>query len=190
MAVSSNDLANQAIALMGDNQYPQVTGNAPTFDSSPAGLVLQRIYTPCMQTVQNRFSWDASRRFFPLTLTAGTAPFGFAHEYLYPSNGIEIWQVQPQTLADYNDPLPYNWVIGNTLITSVQTKVIWTSIASAYAAYNNQPTESVWNALFRESFVRLLASELAMGLAGRPETEASEAQASMMADSIARTRSG
>ena len=189
MTVTSTDIVNEAIQLIGDNQ-PLVTGTAPNFDSSPAGVAAAQLYTPTVQAVGRQFGWDFARNTVALTLSGNTAPNGWAFEYLYPSNGIEIWQVQPQTLSDYNDPLPYNWVIGNTLITSVQTKVIWTSIATAYAAYNNQPTEAIWNALFRESFVRLLASELAMGLAGRPETEASEAQASMMADSIARTRSG
>lgn len=196
MPVNSNDIANQAIMMMGDNQ-PPVTGTAPNFDSSPAGIVLQKIYVPCIQAVQRQFSWDASRRFFPLMHTNNAAPFpyNYSYEYIYPTIGLEIWQVQPQVLTDPNDPLPYNWTVGNTIVDQngvgpAQAKVIWTSVVDAYATYNNQPTEAVWDALFRETAVRLLASELAMAIAGRPETEQLLAQSSAMADQVARTRGG
>ena len=61
MPGTSNDIANQAIQLIGDNQ-PKVTGQAPTFDNSTAGLALQQIYVPTVQAAQKQFGWDASRR--------------------------------------------------------------------------------------------------------------------------------
>lgn len=42
MPVTSQDIANQAIQLIGDNQ-PRVTGQAPTFDQSDAGVALQAL---------------------------------------------------------------------------------------------------------------------------------------------------
>ena len=39
MTFTSNDVANQALALIGDN-LPPVQGFAPTFDSSAAGQLI------------------------------------------------------------------------------------------------------------------------------------------------------
>jgi hypothetical protein len=170
MAVTSNDLANQALQLIGDDQ-PFVTGIAPTFDNSAAGKALQKLYAPCVATVQRQFGWDASRNIVALVPTdTPVPPMGWAFEYAYPANGIEVWQVMPHTPADPNNPLPVNWDVGNNVVDSNQVKVIWTNQASAFAVYNNNPTEAVWDSLFREEVVRLLASELAVALAGKPET--------------------
>ncbi len=170
MPVTSNDIANEAIVLIGDDQ-PFVQGVAPTFDNSAAGKALQKLYAPCVATVQRQFGWDASRNAVALTLTGNTPPMpGWAVEYAYPSNGIEVWQLMPQTLTDPNNPLPVNWDVGNNQVGGNQTKVIWTNLANAQAIYNNNPTEAVWDALFREAVVRLLASELAIALAGKPDT--------------------
>lgn len=187
---TSNTVANMAIQLVGDNQ-PAVTGLAPTFDNSPAGTALQYLYTETVQAVQRRFEWDASRRFYGLTLSGNSGPYvdGYTYEYLYPSVALEIWNITTAG-ADPNDPLPTNWTVGNTLVGGVQTKVIWTSIASAYGVYNNQPTESAWDAGFTEAVVRELASKLAMALAGRPETEQSFLQSGEAAIGVAQTRDG
>ena len=173
MTVNSNDIANQAIMLIGDNM-PLVTGQAPTFDSSPAGVALQKLYTPTVQTVGRRFGWDFARSTVSLTLSGNPAPNGWAYEYLYPSNGVELWQLQAPITdgTDVNNPLPVNWNVCNTLVSSVQTKVIQCNVASALGIYNNAPSENTWDPLFRESVVRLLASALAMALEGRPDTAA------------------
>ena len=170
MAVDSNAIANQAVQLYGGDQ-PFVQGQSPTFDNSAAGKALQKLYAPCVATVQRQFGWDASRNIVALTATdTPTPPMGWAFEYAYPSNGIEVWQVMPQIPADPNNPLPVNWDVGNNVVDANQVKVIWTNQASAFAVYNNNPTEAVWDALMREELVRLLASELAVALAGKPET--------------------
>jgi hypothetical protein len=177
MATDSNSVANQAIQLIGNN-VPPVSGESPTWDSTPAGLALQELYGPCVATVARRFAWDMARSTIALALTGNAAPAGWSFEYLYPASGIEVWQIAPQTLADANNPLPVNFNIGNTLVAGLQAKVIWTNQASAYATYNNNPSEAVWDSLFRESVVRQLASELAMALFGRPDTSESLLQQS------------
>ena len=168
MPITSNDVANQAIALIGDNQ-PLVTGQAPTFDSSVAGVALQKLYAPCVQTVARQFAWDMARKVVALTLSGNAAPFPWPFEYLYPPNGVEVWQLHPASIADPNNPLPYNWNVGNAVVSSQQQRVIWTDLANAQATYNNNPNENSWDALFRETVVRLLASELAMAVAGKPD---------------------
>ncbi len=179
MAQDSNAVANAALQRIGGNM-PSVAGQNPTWDSSAAGVALQKLYTFCVQTVQGRFAWDASRRLIALVASGNVAPFpfGFTGEYLYPSNGIEIWQVQPRVPVDINDPLPVDMDIGNTLVNGVQTKVIWTSLASPYAAYNNNVTESAWDSDFVEAVVTFLASQLAIALEGKPETAMLAAQMS------------
>lgn len=166
---TSTDIVNQAIMLFGDNQ-PLVTGVAPSFDSSPAGKAAAQLYVPCVQTVGRQFGWDFARRTFTLVLSGNTAPFPWTVEYAYPPNGVEVWQLLPPSTTDANNPLPVNWVVANTLVSSVQTKVIQTNLASALAVYNNNPNENMWDPLFREAVVRLLASEMAMAISGRPDS--------------------
>lgn len=169
MAVDSNAIANQAILYMGGNQ-PFVQGQAPTFDNSTAGKALQKLYAPCVATVQRQWGWDASRNTAALVPTGNTPPLpGYSEEYAYPPNGIEVWQLVPPEPADPNNPLPINWSVGNNLVDKVQTKVIWTNLENALATYNNNPSEATWDPLFREAVVRLLASELAMAIAGKPD---------------------
>ncbi len=166
--ITSNDIANQAIMLVGDNQ-PLVTGFAPTFDSSTAGIALSKLYGPVVQTVGRQFAWDMARQTIALTLSGNTAPFPWSFEYFYPTNGIEVWQLHPNSVADANNPLPQNWNVANGVIAGQQQRVIWSNLASAYATYNNNPNENTWDSLFREAVVRLLASELAMAVAGKPD---------------------
>lgn len=166
---TATDIVNEAIQLIGDNQ-PPVTGNAPNFDSSPAGKAAAVLYVPCVQTVGRRFGWDFARNLFALQLSGNPANVLWQFEYLYPGNGVQVWQLLPSVLADANNPLPVNWSVGNTVVAGVQKKVIWTNLVAAMANYNNAPNENTWDPLFREAVVRQLASELGMAIAGKPET--------------------
>jgi hypothetical protein len=176
MGVTSQDIANQAILLMGGNQ-PFVTGQSPTWDNSTVGKALQKLYTPAVQTIGRQFGWDFSRNLVALALSGNAANVLWPYEYIYPGNGVQVWQLLPSTISDANDPLPVNWSVGNTLVNNVQTKVIWSSLQNALANYNNQPTEATWDPGFRETVVRLLASELAMALSGKPDVSEAQLQA-------------
>jgi len=168
MPVTSTDIANQALMEMGGNQ-PPVTGLAPTFDDSAAGKALQKLYVPCVQFVGRQFGWDFARAAVALTLSGNAAPLGWTLEYLYPTGGVQVWQITPAALTDANNPLPVNWAVGNASVNGTQRKVIWTDQANARAYYNNNPTEDTWDAGFREAVVRLLASELSLAVAGKPD---------------------
>lgn len=168
MATDSNSVANQAVLYMGGNQ-PPVLGQAPTFDDSTVGKALQNFYTPVVQTVGRQFGWDFARNLVALALSGNPANLIWPYEYLYPSNGVQIWQLIPSIITDVNNPLPVNWSVGNTLVSSVQKKVIWTDLVNAQAYYNNAPVESTWDPGFREAVVRLLASVLAMAISGKPD---------------------
>ena len=187
MAVTSQDVANQAILDIGGNQ-PLVTGQNPTWDNSTVGKALQKLYTPAVQTVGRQFGWDFSRNLVTLTLSGNPANLLWTYEYLYPSNGVQVWQLIPGTIADANDPLPTNWLTGNTLVGSVQTKVIWSNVANAMAYYANNPTEATWDPGFREAVVRLLASELAMATSGKPDVAEAMLQSGAAFEKIAEGR--
>jgi hypothetical protein len=168
MPITSNDVANQAVQLIGDNQ-PLVTGQAPTFDSSTTGIALSKLYAAVVQTVGRQFAWDMARNTIALTMSGNTPPFPWTFEYLYPTNGIEVWQVHPGNLADVNNPIPVNWSVANAVVGAQQQRVVWCNLAAAQATYNNNPNENTWDSLFREAVVRLLASELSMAVAGKPD---------------------
>lgn len=189
MTVTSNAIANQALQLAGSN-IPPVTGQAPTFDTSAAGQALAALYGTCVRTVAKQFAWDFARAVVALALTGNTAPIGWSYEYAYPTYAVEIWQVAAASLVDVNNPLPTNWDVGNSQVGGVQTKVIWSNQVSAQAVVNNAPSESTWDALFREAVVRLLASELAMALFARPDTSESMLQSGAAFESLGEGREG
>ena len=188
MALTSADIVNRAILLTGNRQDP-VTGSAPTFDDSAAGVAARYLYPEALNTVARQFEWDFARRMVALTETANTPPFEWQYEYLYPTNGIEVWQIRPLTYAA-NNPAPVNYLIGNTLVSAVQTKVIWTNVEDAWAIYNNNPGPDLWDAGFTDAVVRFLASGFAMALAGRPETASNLLGSADSMGDAAKLRSG
>lgn len=193
MAVPPNvtqlDIVNQAILYLGNNQAA-VTGSYPNFDNSPAGVAAKNLYGPCVQTVMRQYGWDFGRANDTLTASGNTAPFPWSHEYLYPDDGIEIRQVLPASLTDTNNPTPILWTVGNVDVAAVPTKVIWTNEASAKVVYSNFPPPSTWDAGFREAVVRLLASEMAMAVSGKPDTSEKLTESAGAFEGAAETRNG
>jgi hypothetical protein len=186
------DIVNQALSLIGDD-VPPVTGAAPTFDSSTAGKAAAQLYDLTVKAVGRQFGWDFARNQVTLTASGNAAPFpmGYAFEYLYPSNGIQVWQLAPNFAAggfDANNPVPVNWTTGNTLVGGTQRKVIWSSQATARAIYNNNPTESVWDPLFQQAVVRLLASGMAMAMAGKPDVAQSMLESGSAFETLGESR--
>lgn len=91
-----------------------------------------------------------------MTITYGTpGPAGNA----YTLSADSPYEVSAATLLGGSD---------------TELKVIWANEADAQAVYTSQPNEGIWDALFTQTVIRMLASELQMALAARPET--SEAQ--------------
>lgn len=187
MTVTSTDIANEAVQLIGDNQSPVVSA-APNWDTSATGRALKYVYASVVATIARQFAWDMGRAYAALELSGNAAPIGWAYEYLYPAQAPQVWQLTPPELDDANNPLPVNWSVGNALVSNVATKVIWANLADAVAVYNNNPPESVWDPLFRQAVVRLLASELAMALAGKPDISTTFLETSSGIENVAETR--
>lgn len=172
MPTISTDVVNEAIQLIGDNQ-PLVTGVAPNFDASPAGVAAAKLYTPTVQAVGRMFGWDFARNTGALVATGNAAPLPWSAEYFYPANAIEIWQLIPTAPAnEENNPLPVNWSVANAIVGGNQTKVIHCNLSGAMVVYNNMPAESTWDPLFHQAVVRTLSAALAMALEGKPDTAA------------------
>lgn len=187
--MAARDVVNQALQYIGDNM-PPVTGNPPNFDSSPAGVAAAQFYTAVVQTVGRQFGWDFARNTFTLVPSGNAAPDPWTNEYIYPPAAVQIWELKPAVLADANNPLPTNYNIANTLVGSVQTKVIQTNFANAVAVVNNNPSDTTWDPGFREAVVRLLSSVLSMAIAGKPDVAASYLETGGSFESIAETRGG
>lgn len=189
--VASADIVNQALMMIGANQ-PLVTGAWPNFAETggggTAGKAANKLYGPCVATVGQRFEWDFARNTVELELSGNTAPFPWALEYLYPDSAIQIWQLFPSDEDDPFDPLPTNFVTANALVSTVQKRVIHTNLADALAVVNNDPAEDTWTPGFREAVVRLLSSELAMAIAGKPDTAQTQLESAAAFEGSAETR--
>jgi hypothetical protein len=146
-----------------------VTGTNPAFDGSPAGNAASILYTPCVNLLLREQDWEFARTTAPL-VTSGIAPtYPWTFGYLYPADCMRIRSVVPATW-DANDPQPVRWSEGEQTIGGVATRVIFCDVATASLTYStNTVTESEWDAMFQEAMVRLLASELAMAIGGRPD---------------------
>lgn len=188
---SAIELVNTALRQAASRD-PPITGAPPSFDDTTAGIAARYLYPEAVNTVARQFSWDFARNMVTLAASGNVGPFpmGFTLEYLYPSNGIEVWQLQPATIGDPHNPVPVNFAIGNAIVSEVQKKVIWTDLASARAIYNNNPLPELWDAAFAEAVVRYMASGFVMALGGRPETSGTLLQQASGMTESAKSRDG
>ena len=189
VTLTSTDVANQALQIIGDNETV-VTGVYPNFTSvSPAtAIALNLIYGTVVGAIARQFSWDFARSQTPLTLSGNSPPIGWAYEYLYPPNSAQVWQLMPPTIVDPNNPIPIRCIRANNIVMGFQVPVIWTNQIDAIAVHNNNPIESTWEAIFTQSVVRLLASELATTLPGRPDTAQVMIETGVSFESLGETR--
>jgi hypothetical protein len=165
------DIVNRATVLMGGfNSNVPITGVPPTFDGTPLGLAAGAAYGGVVQTIGKSWGWDFERSIATLVPSGGTPPMWWSAEYLYPTNGIEIRQVVLPTMTDPNNAVPVRWTVGNSTVAGITSRIIWCNISGALAVITSTPPEGAWDAGFTEQVIRLLASEMAMGVAGRPET--------------------
>jgi hypothetical protein len=133
------------------------------------GSYAATLYSGAVETLLRESDYEFSRMNVDLTLSGNAAPLGWLYEYLYPSDCIRLRQVAPATLNPF-DPAPNRWDVGTSVVSGVQTTVIWTNAANAQAVYTtDNVTESDWDSIFTEAMVRYLGSQLALPVAGRPD---------------------
>lgn len=145
-----------------------MTGTAPNFDNSTAAQACALLYQPAWQMLLREQDTEFSR----LTATlapGGAATYPWSNAYLYPSDCLKIRSVVPATW-DANDPQQVRWSEQSQIISSTATRIILTDVPSAVLVYTTSNlTPAVWDSNFEEAVVRFLASQLALGLAGRPD---------------------
>lgn len=131
------------------------------------GVAAAQLYQPAVEFLLRQQAPEFARATITLSVGAGTAPIGWAQQYLYPVDCMEVRQIVPVTY-DVFDPQPIRWDVGTATIAAVQTRVIWTNVATARMVYTtNAVTESEWDAMFQEQVVRYLGSMLIMPIGGR-----------------------
>jgi len=88
----------------------------------------------------------------------------WVYGYVYPTDALRIRQLFPK---DYEplDPHPIEWTISSTL----GVRQISTRAEAVQIHYTRAVAEDLWDAMFRQSFVRMLASALAFALENRIE---------------------
>lgn len=190
--LTQSDVVNQALQLMGGDTptvqgvWPNFTGGAGT-GANVAAKAANLLYSLTVRAVMRQSEFDFARNILALTLTANVAPSQWALEYAFPVGAVEIWSIYAAA-DDPNNPIPYNFNVGNAVISGVRLRVLWTNLASAIAVYNGAPSESAWDELFQQAVVRLLSSALAMALAGKPDVAESMLQSGAAFENLAETR--
>lgn len=172
MAATSQQVVNEALNLIGYDG-PAITGVAPTFDSSTAGLVAANVYAPSVAAVARAHAWSFARTVAALVATGNTAPFPWSFEYAFPANCVDVWQVTPQSIVDSNNPAPTAWARGTRVVGGNAVSVIWASGSPANAVFNSNPPESTWDPIFRQAVVDYLAHRFAIANLGKPDLQAS-----------------
>jgi hypothetical protein len=168
MATSSTQVVNEALGLIGFDG-PAVTGVSPGFDSSTAGKAAALYYVPAVTAVARMHGWDFARTVAAMVTSGNTAPFPWSYEFLYPGNCAQFLEISSPTIADPNNPVPYDKARGTSIVNGVQVSVIWANISPAVGIFTGLPVESTWDGLFEADVIRYLASQFAMSQLGKPD---------------------
>lgn len=161
------DIVNQALQDIG--AQATVSGNNPAFDGSAMGNYAGILYTPAMLFLLRQQDWEFAFNQEPLVLTGSAAPTPWSFEYVFPDDCVKVRSIYPPAW-DANDPQAVRWSFKAGIVSGVEKRLILCNVQNAALAYTTSTvTENMFTNDFREAFVRLLASELAMAAAGRPD---------------------
>lgn len=165
---TSTAIANRAVAEIAGQA--QVAGLWPNFTG--AGNVsgyCNILYQGVVNMVARQQDYECFRAFASLVPTGNPAPAPFSYEYVYPPDCLKIRQIVPSTY-DKNDPQPIQWsVLAGSGERVIATDVPPNEAQLVYTTSYPNVTEAEWDSLFQEAVVRVLASELSMAIAGRPD---------------------
>ena len=93
-----------------------------------------------------------------MALSGKAAPFPWSFEFVYPANCAQFLEISPPTIADPNNPVPYDKARGTSIVSGVQISVIWANINPAVGIFTGLPVESAWDGLFEADVIRYLTS--------------------------------
>ena len=135
-------------------------------DGSVEGAACGVIYQSVIDATFRMSTWDFATKELALTASGSTPPTPWEFEYLYPSDAVQIKQIRTNFVGFTFNVQPIRWAVASNL---TPTKVIWCDTANAVAVYTFRSPESEWDTMFIETAVKMVASKLAMALAGRPD---------------------
>ena len=178
------DLAKEALAQIGTrSKIVSLT------DGSAEAQYINLLYAPIRDFLLTEGDYDWSMRTANLVVAGGPNPPPsppWNYGYVYPVDALRIRQLFPSNYSP-SDPRPTQWTIGYD--AGLGARVIYTLDSMLRAHYtSNFMGEEVWDAIFRQSFVRMLASALAFALENRIEASKLKLDEALGFAGIARTR--
>jgi hypothetical protein len=160
------DLTNRSLAQIGTRS--QITSMT---DGSQEALYANILYAPLRDFLLREGDYEfASTPILPVVVPTPLPPWLYG--YQYPADCVRVKQLIP---VDYNllDPVPVEFNIAN----SAAARAIVTKTQVAFLVYtSNSVIETLWDSMFTESFVRMLAAALAFALENRIEASREKLQ--------------
>lgn len=174
---TSLELAKRALAEIGTR-----TTISAIDDSTNEGKYIGLLYNPLRNFLLREGDYDWSMA--EATAVVAAAPrFPWLYAYDCPDDYIRLRNLFP---AIYDpllpEPVPYN------VVSIGADRFIWTRAAVSLIIYTYPAPEAVWDSIFEESFVRLLASTLAFALENRIEASQVKLQEAISFAGIANLR--
>jgi len=159
IAPTQTDIAREALAQIGTRS--DITSIA---DNTVEAKYVTILFDPIRDflLVDGDYDWS-TRWVVPVAYGVPAPPWKYV--YPYPPDALRIRQLIPLQFEAL-DPRPVEWSITGTDVTS--TKVV-TNVEIGYIYYTAAVDTMFWDAMFRQAFVRMLASALAFALENRIE---------------------
>jgi hypothetical protein len=170
---------------------------ANMYDGTVQSNAALAVYGNVRDSLLRSFEWGFAEINAPLTLLKTAPVFGYSqpsttsswttsypmlpwiYEYQYPADCVKLRSIRPQNpVLPVFDPAPQTFRIAddNTL-TSSNTKVILTNLASAYAVYTGQVTNpALWDDGFTDAMITGLSERLGPLLKGGLQQQQLEMQ--------------
>jgi len=163
------DLTNRALAEIGTRS--QITSMT---DGSQEALYANLLYNGLRDFLLREGDYEfASTPIVPTPVEVGVVPAPWLYAYAYPTDCVRVKQLIPVGDPTLLNPVPVEFNIAN----SASTRVIVTKVNTAFLIYTtNSVIETLWDSMFTESFVRMLASALAFALENRIEASNAKLQ--------------
>lgn len=179
------DVAREALAQIGTRSKI-----ASLTDGSAEAQYVNLLYGPIRDFLLREGDYDWSmvgRPLVPAPALAPSPPWDFAYEY--PTDALRIRQIVPSNVPT-NDPRPVEWTVASVITEPalVVVRFIFTQQASGTVLLTRSVPEELWDAMFQQSFVRLLASALAFALENRIEASKQKMEEAMSFAGIANLR--
>jgi len=159
MAATQLDIAREALAQIGTRSTITSLG-----DGSAEATYIQLLFEPIRDFLLVDGDYDWSMKWAVL-VKYGVAAAPWRYVYPYPLEALRIRQLTPAVFTPL-DPRPVEWSITGT--DSTARKIV-TNTEITYALYTSGVDTSYWDGMFRQTFVRMLASALAFALENRIE---------------------